>query len=41
MAVLVTASANLTPPAIAKSPDRHVTNFVSFVPVPDGPPPRA
>jgi hypothetical protein len=41
MAVLVTASASLMPPALAKSPDHHITSFISFVRVPDGPPPRA
>jgi hypothetical protein len=41
LAVLATALPEAAPLSITRSPDRHITGFVSIAAPPDGPPPRA
>jgi hypothetical protein len=40
-AVLPAPACCVAPPSITKSPNRQITQFISFLAVPDGPPPRA
>jgi hypothetical protein len=41
IAVLPAHAYHVAPPAITKFPNRQITQFISFVASPDGPPPRA